>query len=592
MYRKGEKMGDFAFIRNNNMKMGQVTNSYKHNERINKKYSNDTIDITKSHENYHFKEPQGTYEQAFWKIKEDNHYLGNLRLQGAKQSNVACEFIIDVNKEYFEKLGEERTRQYFKDTYDFCKDKCGEKNIISATVHLDEGHPHMHVVYVPVVKGRDRKGKECERINCSKFWEGKDSYRKLQDEFYQHTQKRGYTDLQRGEFVEDTKREHLTVDEYKAEQSKQKQAELEKLEKINTDITPQDKKVYLPKDIDNLKTLIKSANLQKKQIQGENEKLKFEVEKLTRTNSKLKEIVKHTNKLVSDNKDLKNEKKALVDYLKNNPQAREQMTNHIERIGFLQKERHSMYQYKKDYLENNSNIYNSQKIEQNLKNDIGRNEYAIKDLGQREDKINELDININLLKERRMGLNGVRNVFKGGERKELDNTLLNKENDLKIALSSLKNDYGINHKDIKDTIRLKQDNIHNLQDQLAKQGIQTENYTQASQKALINYKYLNVKRLCYKDFESEYVCADADKIKVDSFKNKTLTELSKTDRAVILKNIPEEYQNQVKGYFKIADKNANREKYENASLLERLEMVRDTNLTKPQTQTHSKGYER
>ena len=189
-----------------------------------------------------------------------------------------------------------------------------------------------------------------------------------------------------------------------------------------------------------------------------------------------------------------------------------------------------------------------------------------------------------------MGLNGVRNVFKGGERKELDNTLLSKENDLKIALSSLKNDYGINHKDIKDTIRLKQDNIHNLQDQLTKQGIQTENYTQASQKALINYKYINVKRLCYKDFESEYVCADADKIKVDSFKNKTLTELSKTDRAVILKNIPEEYQNQVKGYFKIADKNANRERYENASLSERLEMIKGTKLTKPQT--HSKGYER
>ena len=96
-------MGDFAFIRNNNMKMGQLNNSYRHNERVNKNYANDTIDKTKSQENYHFKQPEGSYEKSFWKIKEENNYLGNLRLQGAKQSNVACEFIIDVNKEYFDK---------------------------------------------------------------------------------------------------------------------------------------------------------------------------------------------------------------------------------------------------------------------------------------------------------------------------------------------------------------------------------------------------------------------------------------------------------------------------------------------------------
>ena len=32
-----------------------------------------------------------------------------------------------------------------------------EKNIISATVHLDETTPHMHLVYIPVIHTKDKK---------------------------------------------------------------------------------------------------------------------------------------------------------------------------------------------------------------------------------------------------------------------------------------------------------------------------------------------------------------------------------------------------------------------------------------------------
>lgn len=538
-------MGNFAFIRNNNMKMGQVNNSGKHNERENKNYANNEIDKTKSHLNYHFKEPQGTYEQTFWKIKEENKYLGNLRLQGKKQSNVACEFIIDVNKDYFAKIGTERTRQYFKDSYDFCAKKCGEKNIISATVHMDEGHPHMHVVYVPVVKAKDRKGKECERINCSKFWEGKDSYRQLQDDFYQHIQERGHKDLKRGEFKEDTQREHLSVDDFKEEQSRKMQAELDKLKKIDTEIAPPEKKLYLPKDIEELKTLTKSANLKKRDLEYENRELKHKVSSLEKKTAELQKSVESVNVVAGENKDLKYEKKAFNDYLEQNPQAREHMQGYFKKIERLQKERAGLFHYKKEYLTNNEKIGASQKLENQLKNEIGRQDYAIKDLEQRKVNIHELEVNLNIQKHNREELGGVKNLFKRSERKEVDNLVVEYENKLKMANTSLKETYNIEPTEIDNEIHFSKGQLSTLNARLQNQEQKTKEYTKLKEKAEINYKYLDIKSHCYTDYEREYVHADAKKIKSDG-KDYGLSRINTREKEVILKQIPEEFKSRAK----------------------------------------------
>lgn len=542
----GERMGNFAFVRNNNMKMGQVNNSGKHNERENKNYANESIDKTKSQENYHFKEPQGSYEQTFWKIKEENNYLGNLRLQGKKQSNVACEFIIDVNKDYFDKIGPERTKQYFKDSYDFCKDKCGEKNIISATVHMDEGHPHMHVVYVPVVKAKDRKGQDCERINCSKFWEGKDSYRILQDQFYEHTQKRGYVDLQRGEFKEDTQREHLTVEEFKADKVKQQYAEIEKLQKIKTEIEPPEKKLYLPKDIEELKTLTKSANLQKWQMEQENRKLKSDVSRLEKKTVDLQESVKSVNVVAGENKDLKHEKKALNDYLEQNPQAREHMQGYFDRMENLHKERLGLYHFKKEYLNNDINIGNSQKLESQLKNEIGRQDYAIKDLGHRKVNIHELEVNLNIQQHKKEELGGVKNLFKRTEKKEVDNSILEYENKLKMAKNDLKEVYKIEPTEIDHNINLRKNKLSELTSKLKDQGQKTIEYTKLKDRASLGYKYIDVKSRCYKDYEREYIHADARKIKSDGIRELPLGRISPKEKELILKQIPEDLKSRAK----------------------------------------------
>jgi hypothetical protein len=124
-----------------------------------------------------------------------------------------CEFLITSDRDFFERLGEEKTKRFFSDAYDFVSLKVGrEKFIVSAGVHMDEKSPHMHVSYIPVIKGKDRNKNPCLRINCSEFWKGRDSYSRLQDEYYDFISSRGYF-LERGEKGSTT--EHLSVSEYK-----------------------------------------------------------------------------------------------------------------------------------------------------------------------------------------------------------------------------------------------------------------------------------------------------------------------------------------------------------------------------------------
>lgn len=215
----------YAIIRNENHKMNAVPLLERHNERLNKNYSNKDIDLSRSSENYHLKQIQATtYQQEFDRIRTRQQLKGNLRLQGKKQSTVMCEFVITSDKEFFDRLGTDRTKQFFKDAYQFVIAKVGgEQYVVSAVVHMDEATPHMHVAYIPVINGKDRNGKPCKRINCSEFWKGRDSYSKLQDEYYDFITSRGY-DLERG--VKGSIAEHLSVAEYKLKKSSEQLAEV------------------------------------------------------------------------------------------------------------------------------------------------------------------------------------------------------------------------------------------------------------------------------------------------------------------------------------------------------------------------------
>ena len=202
----------YAIIRNTKYKRENLKGIFRHNERRNKNYSNENIDKEKSYLNYSLKSPQYSYEKEFDRIKEKYNLKGQIKTV----SNIACEYIITSDHDYFEGIGEEETKRFFETAYKFVSEykDLGEQYIMSAKVHMDEQTPHMHLVFLPVVHTTDKKGNSIDKLACSEFWKAKDSYRQLQDAFYKYMVENGFN-LQRGLPKEETGREHYSVEEYK-----------------------------------------------------------------------------------------------------------------------------------------------------------------------------------------------------------------------------------------------------------------------------------------------------------------------------------------------------------------------------------------
>ena len=202
----------FAIIRNTKYKRENLKGIYRHNERRNKNYSNDNIDKEKSYLNYSLKSPKYRYDKEFDIMKEKYDLKGQIKTV----SNIACEYIITSDKQFFEEIGEEETKRHFETAYQFVAEykNLGEQYIMSAKVHMDEETPHMHLIFLPVVHKQDKKGNNIDKLACSEFWKEKDSYRRLQDAFYQYMTSHNFK-LERGVPKEETGREHIDIKEYK-----------------------------------------------------------------------------------------------------------------------------------------------------------------------------------------------------------------------------------------------------------------------------------------------------------------------------------------------------------------------------------------
>lgn len=202
----------YAIIRNEKYTKDEMNQLAPHNERYKKKYSNKNIDLSKTSQNYHLKRPiENTYYKEYKRlIKQNNLYEGQIH----KNSIYACEMILTSDSSFFDQIGREETKRYFKECYNFVShyQGLGEENIISAVVHLDEESPHMHLVYIPVINSVDRIGNPIRKVNSREFWKGKSSYKKLQDEFHKYIINRGFN-LERGK--ENTDRKHLDTDNMK-----------------------------------------------------------------------------------------------------------------------------------------------------------------------------------------------------------------------------------------------------------------------------------------------------------------------------------------------------------------------------------------
>ncbi len=297
----------YAIIRNINYKMGQLSYAYRHNERKNTNYSNKDIQHNNSIKNYSLKNVYTSYQKAFRNIKEKYKLKGQIKVV----SNVMCELLITSDKEFFELIGEEETKRYFECAYKFVANyqNLGEEFIVSAKVHMDESTPHLHLVYIPVVHKLDKKsGKQISKIACSEYWKGKDSYGKLQDNFYEYITKCGF-DLERGRTKDN---EHIPIEKLKVVTNYEMQELLKDSEHLEQEIVTNNfeelqvdyKRVIkkfntLAKQYTRVKSITDNMLINQEKLQQENQELKEENEYLEEENNNLKNFLEKTYEYVS-----------------------------------------------------------------------------------------------------------------------------------------------------------------------------------------------------------------------------------------------------------------------------------------------------
>ena len=296
----------YAIVRNEKLTRNEAKGRYVHNERKTNGHTNKDIAPERTHLNYYFKRNELSYIKEFDKLRKENVLKGHIK----SNSIIMCEMIFTSDKEFFNNIGEQETKRYFEESYRFiCNYKnLGKENIISAVVHLDEGTPHMHLIFVPVVHTKDKEENDIDKICARNFWKGRDSYRSLQNNFYEYITSKGF-ELERGIEVEQTGAKHEKIEDLK------KLTNFENTKKVLDNI-----KLELP-GIPNIND-IKIIKLNREKVENEiikpkdklinelykdNKNLYRELSKQVNLVDKAIEYEKERKSIMLDNEDLHNE---------------------------------------------------------------------------------------------------------------------------------------------------------------------------------------------------------------------------------------------------------------------------------------------
>ena len=316
----------YAIVRNEKLTRDEAKGRYIHNERKTRGHTNKDIDPERTHLNYYFKKNELSYIKEFDKLRKERDLKGQIK----SNSIIMCEMIFTSDKEFFDNIGEQETKRYFEESYRFiCNYKnLGEENIISAVVHLDEGTPHMHLVFVPVVHTKDKEGNNIDKVCSRDFWKGRDSYRILQNNFYEYITSKGF-ELERGIEVEQTGAKHEKIEDLK------KITNFENTKKVLDNI-----KLELPKipDINDIKIIKLNREKVEKEIIKPKDKL---INDLYQDNKNLyKELLKQVNLVDKATKYEKERKRIMHD--------NEELHNEVDKIKseYKKKEFNLEWEYK------------------------------------------------------------------------------------------------------------------------------------------------------------------------------------------------------------------------------------------------------
>ena len=290
----------YAIVRNEKLTRAEVNGKCTHNDRKAKCHTNKDIDPTRTHLNYYIKKNNYTYTKEFDEFLKERNITAHLK----KTSIIMCQLMFTSDQAFFDRIGEQETKRYFDECYKFiCNYKnLGEENIISAVVHLDEGAPHLHLMFVPIVHTKDKENKAIDKICTRDFWKGRNSYRQFQDSFFKHVKSKDF-DLERGLYVEETNRKHMSVEKFKQVTNYAKTKEILKTTTLALPDTPelQDiKKLVLNRDKIIEEQIIKPQNKLIEELHNENVALHKELSKQTEIIDVAEEFVKES--LQNENK--------------------------------------------------------------------------------------------------------------------------------------------------------------------------------------------------------------------------------------------------------------------------------------------------
>lgn len=121
----------------------------RHNERKEgQKHRNRNIDDSRTKDNVWLTPDDGkTFNERIQSILEEN-YTGKRKPRS--DAIKMCEITVQIGGDLTENGTEEEQVEALKQAFEELRDQYGEKNIVSAVIHVDETTPHLHFDFVPI----------------------------------------------------------------------------------------------------------------------------------------------------------------------------------------------------------------------------------------------------------------------------------------------------------------------------------------------------------------------------------------------------------------------------------------------------------
>lgn len=151
----------------------------RHDERVpGQKHSNKNIKPERTKDNIALVRRNQSWEKSIQEIIE-KEYKGKKAVRHDSVKLITT--TVQMGGDFAEKATEEEKIEFMMAAYEEIKERVGEANIVSASIHLDETNVHLHAAFVPIVDGK---------LSAKRIVDGPASLRRLQASFLKSMQER------------------------------------------------------------------------------------------------------------------------------------------------------------------------------------------------------------------------------------------------------------------------------------------------------------------------------------------------------------------------------------------------------------------